>query len=117
MKNEIPKREEHLEAFELFEGINRSKQFTVDNLYKAIRHITPEYIKEKRNNKENNMTKEEVIRSLSKSANDPDFDKYIKMMKKGKRYINGVEQLEFLDERVRLDFSEEENLTDNVNIE
>jgi hypothetical protein len=27
------------------------------------------------------------------------------------------QQLEFLDERVRLDFSEEENLTDNVNIE
>lgn len=103
MKNKIPIREEHLEAFELFEGINRSKLFTVENLHKAFSHITPEYIKECRNNKENKMNDTKL-----NEVDEEDLDNLEDKKEK--------QQLEFLDERVRLDFSEEENLTDNVSI-
>ncbi len=104
MKNEIPKREEHLEAFELFEGIYNSKLFTVEEAYKAFSHITPEYIKEYRNNKENKMNNTKL-----NEVDEEDLDNLKDKKEK--------QQLEFLDERVRLDFNEEENLTDNVNIE
>jgi hypothetical protein len=93
-----------LRAFNLFYRISISKQFTVDNLYKAIRHITPEYIKEKHNNKENKMN-DTKLNEIDEEELDNIKDKKEK------------QQLEFLDERVRLDFNEEENLTDNVNIE
>ena len=119
--NKIPKREEHLEAFELFEGINRSKLFTVENLHKAFSHITPEYIKECRNNKENKMNDTKL-----NEVDEEDLDKKKRGCLENIIWVDESpyfkdkkekQQLEFLDERVRLDFSEEENLTDNVNIE
>lgn len=97
--NKIPKREERPEVLKLFEGIYNSKSFTIEEAHKAFGHLTPNYIKEYRNNKENKMNK----------VDEEDLDKLKDRKEK--------QQLEFLDERVRLDFSEEENLTDNINIE
>lgn len=99
-KNKIPKRK----VLKLFEGIYASKLFTVEEAHKAFSHITPEYIKEYRTNKENKMNDTKLNEVDEESLNNLENKKE-------------KQQLEFLDERVRLDFSEEENLTDNVNIE
>lgn len=99
--NKIPKREERPEVLKLFEAIYNSKLFTVEEAYKAFGHLTPNYIKECRNNKENKMNDTKL--------NEEDLDNLKDKKEK--------QQLEFLDERVRLDFSEEENLTDSVDIE
>ena len=98
------KREERPEVLKLFEGIYNSKLFTIEEAHKAFGHLTPKYIKEYRNNKENKMNDTKL-----NEVNEEDLDNLKDKKEK--------QQLEFLDERVRLDFSEEENLTDNVNIE
>jgi hypothetical protein len=120
--NKIPKREERAEVLKLFEAIYNSKSFTVEEAHKAFGHLTPKYIKEYRNNKENKMNDTKLnevneedldnkkkARGLTQNVIWVDESPYFKDKEK--------QQLEFLDERVRLDFSEEENLTDNVNIE
>lgn len=97
MKNRI-------EVLNLFEAIYKSKLFTVEEAYKAFSHITPEYIKEYRINKENKMNDTKLNEVDEEDLTNPENKKE-------------KQQLEFLDERVRLDFSEKENLIDSVNIE
>lgn len=82
--------------------LNRSKLFTVENSHKAFSHIiTPEYIKEHRNNNGNKM-------SLKQDKEDFLNNKVKELDNKKKK-----EQLQFLDERVRMDFVDEENLIED----